>query len=147
MIAYAYESFCETRFPLPSEADVTALEQRIGVTLPDDYRRYLLEYNGGFFDDALIPQHGEDRPLTELETMNGIGAADECAELGLRQDILLFDDNEPPQILPIGRTLGNYLILLVTHPDENGSILLRTFTESFWLADGIEDFFALLAPA
>jgi hypothetical protein len=38
----------------------------------------------------------------------------------------------------------DYIILLITHPEENGTIALRTFTESFWLADGIDSFFDLL---
>jgi len=159
-IATVYEEFCTTHFPLPTEADVANLELQIGVSLPLNYRRFLLEYNGGYFISS--PEHisspriirpadceGDgDFPSAWLDSMYGIGEDNSednsIAQLGESEDIAIFDDNDPPQILPIGNTLKNYIILLVTHPDENGSILLRTFDESFWLADGIEDFFELL---
>jgi len=37
----------ERRGPQIGEAEVAAFEQRLGSTLPDDYRRFLLEVNGG----------------------------------------------------------------------------------------------------
>lgn len=33
--------------PAVSEPDIAAFERRLGVSLPDDYRRFLLEVNGG----------------------------------------------------------------------------------------------------
>ena len=37
----------ERRGPQVAEAEVAAFEHRFGSTLPDDYRRFLLEVNGG----------------------------------------------------------------------------------------------------
>jgi hypothetical protein len=39
-IQYAYSRFSIKRFPLPSEAQLQKLEQRIKVTFPDDYRQF-----------------------------------------------------------------------------------------------------------
>lgn len=39
------------RGPAIGEADLVAFEQRLGCSLPEDYRRFLLEVNGGFSAD------------------------------------------------------------------------------------------------
>ncbi|QDU44930.1 SMI1 / KNR4 family protein [Symmachiella dynata] len=149
-ISNAYEKFCTTRFPNITEKDVTYLEDEIGVALPKDYRKYLLEFNGGYFDEPLITPPEKTWPNSWLESMYGIRAPHNFAEIGLLGDILTFDDNvpgSPPVIVPIGNTTKNYLILLDTSPEDNGSIYLRTFTETFQLSFGIEEFFDLLVAA
>jgi hypothetical protein len=132
--------------PAPSEKQVADLEQRIGIRLPDDYRQYLLDYNGGYFTEPDIIPPIKECPLDCLNSMNGIGAPHPSAELASRGDLSLFDDNNPPQILPIGYTLMGNLIFLVTRPEDRGCIWLKKafFGESFFLAAGIEEFFELL---
>jgi hypothetical protein len=140
----AYRKFCRTRFPLPTERQVADLEQRISVSFPEDYRDFVLEYNGGFFNEPLIIPPDEDCPLVALRHMNGIGASHPVAELGSEADLAIFDDNDPPEILPVGYTTMGYLVLLIIHPENRGWILLRTFDQSFFLGKGIEEFFGLL---
>jgi len=146
-IETAYRKFCTERFPLPSEQQVAELERRIGVTLPDDYRRFVLAYNGGYFSEPHIVPPSEECPLDRLTFMHGICASHPTAELASDADLVLFTENDPPQIVPIGYTIMGHLILLVTHPEDRGCILLRTFDESFFLAEGIEAFFGLLREA
>lgn len=146
-IEYAYNSFCEERFPLPTEKQVSDLEQRIGVTLPNDYREFLLEFNGGVFSEPDILPPSDDCPSDCLTFMHGIGSTlEDVAELASNLDLALFDDNDPVQILPIGSTMMGNLILLGTHPDDRGCIYLKkAFSDSsFLLAEGIEEFFELL---
>jgi hypothetical protein len=143
-IAEAYQLFCTERFPLPTEKDVRDLETRISVSFPADYRLFLLQYNGGFFNEPQITPPIPECPVDRLTFLSGIRATHRSAELGRPGDLAIFDDNDPPQVVPIGYTIMGNLILLVTHPEGYGRILLRTFDESFWLADGIEDFFELL---
>jgi hypothetical protein len=59
---------------------------------------------------------------------------------------VLFDDNDPPKILPIGGTPMGGLIILDTAPGEGrGDIWLKqAFGDFYYLADGIEEFFGLL---
>ncbi len=141
-----YREFCEKRFPLPREWQVAELERRIGVPLPADYRRFLLEFNGGFFREPQIVPPEDGCPLDRLTFMNGIGATHPVAELGSKDDLALFDDNDPPQILPIGYTIMGNLLFLITCSEDNGQIgLKKAFSDqSFFLADGIEEFFGLL---
>lgn len=144
----AYKSFCKERFPSPSETDVCNLEDKLRISLPPDYRQYLLKYNGGFFNEPDIIPPRKGPPLDCLTYMHGIRATHPIAEIG--SNVSLFDDNMPPQILPIGYTLMGNLILLITHPEDRGCILLKKASidefshESWLLARGIDEFFALL---
>ena len=142
----AYQSFCKKRFSLPSDSLVAELERKMGVVLPPDYRRFLLDYNGGYFTEPDIVPPSEDFPLDCLTFLSGIGASHRSAELGKGLPPDLFDDNDPPQILPIGYTLMGNLLFLITHPEDNGSIGLKKAhsDKSFFLANGIEEFFGLL---
>jgi hypothetical protein len=142
----AYRKFCKKRFPLPSEERVAALEQRIGIALPPDYRRFILGFNGGIFNEPEIVPPSAGCPLDWLTDMYGIGASNPHAELASKAHLALFDDNDPPQILPIGYTLMGNLLFLVTHSEKNGSIGLKKAgsDDSFFLAARIEEFFGLL---
>jgi hypothetical protein len=141
----AYRRFSTKRFPLPSETQVEELERSIKVTLPDDYRRFLLEFNGGYFNEPEItPVGGCPQPILLL--LSGIGASHWEAELGLPRTMPSFDDNDPPKILPIGDTAMGNLIILDTAPGEGrGEIYYKqAYGDFFYLAAGIEEFFGLL---
>lgn len=153
-VELAYQKYCEERFSLPTEADVLALEKRLKITLPEHYRNYLLNWNGGYFLEPCItpPEEGGvlDCPTSSFQTMFGIGApliddGDVYAELGQLSDILTWDNNDPVIMLPIGDTvMGAYIVMNTLIDDEGfGCVALRTFDSLFWLADSMEDFFAL----
>lgn len=144
-IEYAYQRFCDERFPLPSEAQLEALEQRIGITFPEDYRQFVLEFNGGYFTGPDITPVGDDCPQDGLRCLCGIGASHEESELATELYLSLFDGNDPPIIVPIGRTEMGGLIILITEEENRGCVLLKqAYGEFFYLADGIEEFFELL---
>jgi hypothetical protein len=145
-IEYTYRRFCAERFSLPSEEQLQALEERVGVTFPDDYRRFVLDFNGGYFSEPEITPVGDGCPQESLALMCGIGASHDEAELGRPSDLYLFDDNDPPKIVPIGVTPMGSLIILDTAPGEGrGTIYFKqAFGEFYYLADGIEEFFELL---
>ncbi len=145
-IEHAYQRFVITRFPLPTEEQVRALERQIHVELPDDYRRFILRFNGGYFNEPVITPVGQACPEDSLAYLSGIGAPHEEAELGNPSDMSLFSDNDPPKIMPIGATPLGSLIILDTAPgEERGTIYFKkAFGDFYYLADGIEGFFALL---
>ena len=142
----AYRRFSAERFPLPSEAQLAALEQQIGVVFPDDYRQFVLEYNGGYFNEPEITPVGEGCPSSTLHILFGIGASHSEAEVGRPSRTNLFEDNNPPKILPIGRTGMGGLIILDTAPgDGRGEIYLKQeYGDFYWIAENIEEFFSLL---
>ncbi len=146
IIANAYSRFCTERFSLPAEDEILRIESRIGVRLPDDYRWFLAKFNGGIFNEPRILPPSKDCPVDRLTGLNGIGANDAIAELASNDDLTLFDDNDPVQVLPVGFTMMGGLILLTTHIEERGSILLKVaYGGSFYLCGGIRDFFGLLS--
>jgi len=141
----AYRKFSTERFPLPSESQLDELEQRIGVTFAEDYRRFLLEFNGGYFSEPEIFAVTEGCPQDGLTCLHGIGASHRDAELARPSRLALFDDNDPPQIVPIGHTGMGGLIILITRPEGRGEILLKqAYGDFYYLTDGIEGFFELL---
>jgi hypothetical protein len=149
-IERAYQLFCRRRFPLPSEKQVADLELRLGIVLPGDYREFLLRFNGGYFFEPRIVPPVEGCPSDCLDVLAGIGATDPSAELGSPDGFSpdIFDDNEPPQILPIGYTLMGSLIFLITHADDNGWVGLKKADsdDSFLIGKTIEEFFDRLRP-
>ena len=140
-----YSKFCDGRFPLPSEQEVFDLEQKLGIPLPPEYRRFILEYNGGYFSDPLIVLSDPDYRQDCLTTLWGIHAPLPFAELG--HDVDLFDDNDPPEILPIGYTIMGNLLYIVTHIEEYGSIGMKLAysSKTFFMASSIEGFFELIS--
>ena len=139
-------TICLGTIPYPRRVQVAELEQRIGVRFPDDYRRFLLGFNGGYFKEPEITPVGEGCPLDTLEILFGIGASHWEAELCTTATMGSFDDNSPPKIVPIGRTGMGGLIILDDAPGEGrGSIFLKkAFGDFYFLVEELEAFFALL---
>ena len=142
----AYKEFSTERFPNIVESDIVSFEERVRIRLPSDYRQFLVNFNGGYFSEPQIVHGNNEVPIDRLTFMHGIRSIHPEAELGKEEDIAMFDDNNPPEIIPVGCTIMGNLVLLVTHPDpeENGSVILKTIESTFHLARGIVDFFALL---
>ena len=121
------------------------LEQRIGVTFREDYRHFVLQFNGGYFSEPEISPVTEGCPRDALTCLHGIGASNWEAELASDYYLALFDDNDPPIFVPIGHTSMGGLILLITEAEGRGEILLKqAFGDFHYLAEGIEEFFDLL---
>lgn len=143
-----YQNYVRERFPLPAEADVAALGARINVRFPPDYRKFLLRYNGGWFGDHSLALP-DDVPGDCIDCLYGVAADHKTAELGRPSDMSLFDDNDPPEIVIIGRTVTNQLVVLGVHPETYGRIYFKTYrsrvskTDQSWfhLDDSIDEFF------
>lgn len=145
-IADAYRAYCSERFSLPSEADITALEERIQIKFPPEYRSYLMEYNGGVFARPLIAVAENPDLVDQLRAMKGIHAPHDIAELCRPRDLALFDQDKPIEVISIGYTAMNYLVTLIVdlEREDYGCVFLKTFTEWYFLAETLSDFFALL---
>lgn len=149
-IRTAYGKYCRQRFPAPSPGQVTVLEGQLGVALPSDYRRYLLEFNGGVFTEPRITPPEPACPLDRLTVMGGINAVEPFAELGAPGlfNPATFDDNDPPQLLPIGYTMmGNLIFIVVAEgADDTGHIGLKLISSDnlFCLGENMDELFSRL---
>jgi hypothetical protein len=54
LVKQVYESFCEERFALPTESQVAEIEKRMRFRFPEDYRDFVLTFNGGYFSEPII---------------------------------------------------------------------------------------------
>jgi hypothetical protein len=146
-IERVYRTFQVQRFPLPTEEQLIALESRLKTHFPDDYRRFVLSFNGGIFPEPypfITPLHPEC-PVDQLRGLWGIGASYRFAELG--NDVDLFDDNDPLIVLPIGYTsMGNLLYLVNEDADDRGSVCMKLVGSwtVFVLASNMDEFFGFL---
>jgi hypothetical protein len=148
-IEASYRAFLKRSFPLPSEDRVGELETRLGVPLPSDYRRFIMEYNGGYFLDPEIHVPVDACAIDALDVLAGVGATNPFDELGAAGGFTpaIFDDNEPVEFLPIGYTLaGNLLYMDVRSTEYRGAIWMKIANSDkcIFLADGIDQFFRQL---
>lgn len=137
-----YSKYATRRNPLPSEADVAALEGKLATKFPHDYRDFLLKYNGGRFSDPKFKTTGRPRTEDRLTFLNGIRATHPSEELASAGDLALFDDNDPTEILPIGYTIMGNLIFIILHPEDFGAIGLKpaSKTQSIFLGHSVQEF-------
>jgi len=137
-----YSKYARHRNPLPSEAEVDALERRLNTRFPEDHRRFLLSYNGGHFEDAPFATQRHPQFRDRLTFLNGIRAAHPSEEVGSEGDITLFEENDPLEILPIGYTIMGNLLFIVLHPEDFGNIGLKLCDseDSLYLGDSVQEF-------
>jgi cell wall assembly regulator SMI1 len=133
-------------------SDVAALEERLAVKLPADYRAFLLQHNGGRpMPDAFpIPggEHPPDGGSLMDEFLGVVTTADrEVIDGALRT----FASRIPTGLLPIGYDAGGNVICLGIDPDNHGRVFfwdhdfeedLPTWNNVYPLAESFQSFLA-----
>lgn len=118
-----HEEFLRSRFPLPTEGQVQELENNLGATLPDSYRKFLLTYNGAYFDRISVKDN-DNNEIDGLDVLYGINSTHPSAELGRDADV--FDDNDPVVLLPIGYgACGVLFCMYVDFEDGRGEVIAK----------------------
>lgn len=118
-----YAKYVRTRFPLPTDTDIAALETKMGTPLPLEYRSFLAKFNGGYFDDAPFEMDDERCPRDALTTLWGVRTPKKGTDLEDTLDI--FDDNHPAIVLPFGYTMMGNLLLMELKGDVAENIVLK----------------------
>jgi hypothetical protein len=104
-----------------NEDDIRSLEQKVGYSLPDDYRQFLLQYNGGVPKPEcfeFITSSGEEDSLVRVfYSLNG-----NDPYYDLLSTVFETEGDIPESCLPIGEDPFGNLILLELSGNYRGQV-------------------------
>jgi len=103
-----------------SPADVAAAERSLGVTLPDDYRQFLLTSNGGRPEPRSFPVPGRGDALVNM--LFGIRNARTRFDLAYELELATELDPLPPGFIVVGNDPGGSSLLLSTGGSDAGKV-------------------------
>ncbi|MFA6241911.1 MAG: SMI1/KNR4 family protein [Candidatus Hydrogenedentales bacterium] len=110
------------RGPSVSYADVEQLEASIGRTLPDDFKAFLMQYNGGRPEPNEYPLVGLDNnPYGMVHFFFGID--DPVESCNLEWNFEVMNGRIPDNLFPIACDDGGDLLCLSLYGDDAGSVV------------------------
>ncbi len=105
------------RFEIGNEKSISEIEGELNVSLPNDYREFLLQNNGAKIDNGYFFV----KELNEHILMDTFfGANNSKKALDLIEVNNEFEGEIPPKSILIGDEPGGGLILLVNDGEDNG---------------------------
>ena len=149
----------ESRGPSVTESDILAFEKRLGCSLPEDYRRFLLEVNGGGL--TIVNMSFAYGNINLLLSLNSPDENDDLLEYTLRHRALSLLPS--PDLLAVGFDDGGGRILLALEGEHRGEVWFENTSDPRpedanprveWfkrrdmkkLADSFEQFMSSLKP-
>lgn len=151
VIRAVYDRYCTQRFALPTEQRLCEVEAVIGARFPEEFREFILQFNGGVFDNALaIPRSPISAKWRDgiavhhdlsIEILCGIDAP---FKLGGPSDYAMFENNVPLKLPPIGYAEEGTLVLGIS-ADVRGSIFIKmTYDVPIEICTSIFELFDLM---
>ena len=108
--------------PSVSYADVERLETTIGRILPDDFKRFLMQFNGGRPEPNTYPLLGLDKnPYGVVHFFFGIDGPIESYSLDWVYEVA--SGRIPDNLFPIACDDGGDLLCLSLYGDDAGSVV------------------------
>jgi len=106
-----------------THAAIHRFEQQIGATLPNDYRTFLLEVNGGRTASSHCVFSLRKKNSTILNSLHSLDDTDDRHDLATRQLYPKYPDNDlPPNALQIGFDDGGSSIVLMLSGPHHGEV-------------------------
>lgn len=147
--------------PRLTSKDIKRFEKQRGVTLPDDYRAFLLKSNGGYPDvDVAFSFREGGRPSDSvLSQFYPLDKGSEDSNLDEVYEMFVEAGRMPPNLVPIGDdAFGNQICLSVAGKDAGAVYFWDherepdparkpvVFRNLSLIADSFSDFLASLEP-
>jgi hypothetical protein len=103
------------------ESTLTKFENEIGVSLPSDYKEFLLQHNGGCPHPDYFPMQGPTPELSfgELQFLFSFSPGD---SLDLRWNLKTYRQRVPSDLLPIGCDPGGNLLCIAISGEQRGAM-------------------------
>lgn len=103
-----------------TRADIEAVEQQYGFTLPEDYKAHLLRYNGGWpqrgtFVEVKADGREVERSISDFYSVR-------YGKPNLERSLELLSDQLHPDLVPFGRDGGGDLFVVSVGPQDYGSV-------------------------
>jgi cell wall assembly regulator SMI1 len=104
-----------------TEKDIVELEQRLEMSLPSDYRQFLLRVNGGQPEPNAFPIR--DSPRDTHGLLDRLFSVDDKdTDYDILDNAEVFRDRVPSDLLPIAFDPGGNLICLAVRGENRGKI-------------------------
>ena len=106
--------------PKISDADISELEERIDWRLPEEYRDFLLEFNGGRPEPDIADIKGLPGGCSDVQFFFGIYPSEEAYSIDWNLETLVerLDDG----VLPIACDSGGSVYCLSLHAEDYGVV-------------------------
>lgn len=120
----------DRRGPVVTEADIQRFEHQLHHELPEDYRRFLLDVNGGRTSTThctFVMRRGNRTDETTLNTLHSLDDPDEDHDLAAHQ--LFRREDYPENGLRIGYDDGGSAIVLILSGPHRGEL---------WMLDQVD---------
>lgn len=131
--------------------DISEHERIVGICIPDEYKSFLLKYNGGIPSPRVFPVRGLQGDSHGLICLFlGVGHQVETSNLG-------WDSREigdiPCDLLPIGRSDGGDLICMSTADQDYGAVYYWDIyneqaangrENAYWIVNSFSEFLEVL---
>jgi hypothetical protein len=107
--------------PRLSESDISNLEMRLGMALPEQYRRFLLDFNGGTPTPDTVDIEGLPGASADVQVFFGIGRPVESS--GLEWNMATLAERLKEGLLPIASDSGGSVFCLSLQGRNRGAVL------------------------
>jgi len=147
--------------PMLTKQELVDFEAQFGIALPDDYKAFMLVYNGGkppantVFDFNDIVYGPSGTTLRELMVIYQAEEAGKYDDLRKAYRTVVESGEVPPCLLPIGSDDYGNVILLAVSGDDSGKVVFGNheledpetgFLVMSPVADSFTDFLNMLYP-
>jgi hypothetical protein len=125
-----------------TEVALNAVEKRLNVALPPEYRTFLCTFNGGVPvpDKFMVP----DRGAVMLGVLFGVGTERKALDLEYEQEQATMWDPLPPGHIAVGEDPGGSLLLLSTLGKDAGRVWFWDRV-GFWVREDGQNTFPVAA--